>query len=180
MDAKIDAKLRQLDAELEQLLKTLLKYPHEKLAQQPGPGRWSVYEVMQHLMLAEKGGHNYLSKKALSMKLPPKLGLGSWFRRTLTKFYLNTNIKFKAPAGAAEAAFKPIASFAQISGEWQQNRSNMRKLLESLPPGWEKVQAYKHPIGGRMGLLGMLDFWEAHLRRHKKQIERTLVELGVK
>jgi hypothetical protein len=178
MNAKIDAKLQQLDAELEQLLKTLLKNPHEKLAQKPGPGRWSVYEVMQHLMLAEGGGYRYLSKKTLSMKLPARAGLGSWFRRTLTKTYLNTSFKFKAPAAAAEEAFKTVDSFAQISGEWQQNRSNMRKLLESLPVGWDQVQAYKHPVGGRMSLMGMLDFWEAHFRRHKKQIERTLAELG--
>jgi DinB superfamily len=174
MNEKIEIQLRRLDADLESLLKALLRYPQERLAQKPGPGQWSPYEVMQHLMIAENGAFRYISKKTLDPSKLVSSNLASRFRGWLIKTYLTTPFKFKAPPAAADDVFQPVESFAQISGQWQQQRAELRKLLESLPETVFHAQAYKHPVGGRIDIASMLDFFAAHFQRHRKQIERAL------
>jgi DinB superfamily len=174
MTEKIEAQLQRLDASLDALLKDLIHYPHERLAQKPGLGQWSPYEVIQHLMIAENGAYRYLSKKTLDQSKLVSSNPLSKFRGWLIKTYLGTPFKFKAPPGAADDFFQPVDSFAQISGAWQQQRADLRKLLESLPDSVFRTQAYKHPVGGRIDIAGMLGFFEAHFQRHRKQIERAL------
>jgi hypothetical protein len=174
MEPKISAQLYQLDAALDLLIAKLLKERPEKLAHKPSPERWSVYEVMQHLMAVERASMRYLQKKLQDPKALPSAGWGSGIRAALLRSRLRSSLKLKAPAAASTEVFEEVASFAQLTGEWQAQRAELRDLLEKQPEVVFQKAAYKHPSAGRMTIENMLKFFLVHFQRHLKQINENL------
>jgi hypothetical protein len=43
-----------------------------------------------------------------------------------------------------------------------------------LPDHLYDKEIYKHPFAGRLSLMGMVDFFEHHFRRHREQMRRAL------
>jgi hypothetical protein len=130
MDPKISAQLYQLDALLDLMIAKLLKINPEKLAHKSSPERWSVYEVMQHLMATEAAAYRYLQKKLQEPKSLSTAGFGAAVRASLLRTSLRSKVKYKAPAYVSTEVFEEVASFAQLSGEWQAQRGALRDLLE--------------------------------------------------
>jgi len=57
---KVDNQLKQLDIELIELLKILKDYSEKTLNKKPGQNKWSVIQVMNHLILVEGYGKSYV------------------------------------------------------------------------------------------------------------------------
>ena len=168
------AKLQRLDKELDDLLTSLGNYSHEALNQSPKEGAWSATQVLHHVKLAEYYSLKYCEKK-LSFK--PELGKVGWreyLRGTLVKWYLQIPLKVNAPANMSGTALPAESHLAEIEAEWKGLRKELYKFLEDLSEDYIDKAVYKHPFGGRLSFAGMLDFYQAHFRRHQRQIWRTL------
>lgn len=174
MEPKVSAQLLQLDAALDQLIAKLLKVQPEKLAHKPSPERWSVYEIMQHLMATERASMRYLQKKLQDPNALPSAGIASSIRAALLRASLRSSQKHKAPAAVSIDVFEEVASFAQLSGEWQAQRVELRDFLEKQPEIVFRKAAYKNPSAGRMTIENMLKFFLVHFQRHLKQINENL------
>lgn len=176
MTTQILQHLDRLDASLNTLLERLLqedRYLDQKLS----PERWTVYEVMQHLMLSEGNSLKYLRKKTLGMKQLKTAGFQAGFRIWLLEMVMRSPIKFKAPKGAGVEVFVPVESFAALSGQWQKQREELRQFLSELPMEIFDKEVYRHPRSGMLSIGGMLRFFQVHFDRHGKQIERILKEV---
>ncbi|MEK7254003.1 MAG: DinB family protein [Bacteroidota bacterium] len=168
------AKHRRLQTSLDGLLRQLENYSEQQLKAQPVPGAWSALQVMQHLMVAEK-----LSVLSIQRRIDKgmnfrKTNLQSWSREVLLAFSLRIPLKFKAPTAVADELFSADATFATVSAEWSAARNDLAEFLGKLPSELARKQIYRHPRGGWMSAVGMLDFFIVHFDRHCKQIERTL------
>lgn len=172
------ALLDRLDADLRRLLQGLLTTPAAVLDKEPGPNRWSVYDVMQHLIIAEGNSYRYLVKKLQDPQQMQRAGLGAAIRAALLVLNLRYGGKFKAPAMADKPAFDPVESLAQLSGKWEEQRQQLRALLAAQPAEVFRLAAYRHPVAGRISLHAMLRFFDAHFQRHLRQINNNLKELG--
>lgn len=176
MTPQILQHLDHLDASLRTLLERLLQ-EDSYLDQKLSPERWSVYEVMQHLMLSEGNSLKYLRKKTLGMNQLKTAGFQAEFRIWLLELVMRSPIKFKAPKGAGVEVFVPVESFAALSGQWQKQREELRQFLSELPLEIFDKEVYRHPRSGMLSIGGMLRFFQVHFDRHDKQIKRILQEV---
>lgn len=177
MTAKIQEQIDQLDHSLNILFEHLMQETHANLDRKLSPERWSVYEIMQHLILSEGASLRYLQKKSQGLSQMRKAGLGAAWRSFLVAAMLSSPIKFKAPKGTDIEVFEPTESFAQLSGRWQKVRGELREFLGSLPQEIFDKEAYRHPRVGMITIGGMLWFFQVHFKRHASQMVRTLKEV---
>ncbi len=177
MTPQILEHLNRLDTSLNALFERLLQQDPSYLDQKLSPERWSVYEVMQHLMLSEGNSLKYLRKKSLGLAELKPAGVRAEFRTWLLELIMRSPIKFKAPKGASVEVFVPVESFAALSGQWQKQREELRQFLSELPLEIFDKEVYRHPRSGMLSIEGMLRFFQVHFDRHSKQMERILQEV---
>ncbi|MBX2871143.1 MAG: DinB family protein [Saprospiraceae bacterium] len=166
--------LQGLDSELNELLKSLSTYSHEALNKNPKEGAWSATQVLHHVKLAEYYSLKYCEKK---LSFNPELGKVGWqehLRGKLVKWYLQAPLKVKAPTIMSGSALPAESELSDIESEWKDQRKHLKKFFEDLPEEHIDKAVYKHPFGGRLSFGGMLAFYQAHFRRHQKQIWRTI------
>ena len=170
--------LNSLDNLVTDLLFSLKPYTEEKLNAKPTESAWSTLQICHHLMLAEQGSLNYLKKK---LSFNPKLkdvSLGTRMRQKLMTTYISTPIKFKAPTAVGDEVLPDSSTLEQVTMNWKSIRADMRSFLFKLPDEIFEKEVYKHPFAGKLSIEGMLLFFEGHLKRHEKQIRKTLTLVG--
>lgn len=175
MNTNISKRLDNLNRLTEDLYAELKNYSDEVLNRRPGPGQWSVMQVMEHLLLSESLSEKYVRKKlSFNPELPDSGFLGAWrvFLLRVNNEYLP--IKFKAPKAVGSEALPESSSLEDVMNRWRANRASLREYLAGLPQEYFKKSIYRHPFAGLLSLSEMLDFFELHFRRHLKQIKRTL------
>lgn len=177
MTPQILQHLDRLDASLNTLFEWLLQEDPSYLNQKLSPERWSVYEVMQHLMLSEGNSLKYLRKKSQGLAGLEPAGFRAGFRVWLLELIMRSPVKFKAPKGAGVEVFVPVESFAALSGQWQKQREELRQFLSELPLEIFDKEVYRHPRSGMLSIEGMLRFFQVHFDRHNKQMKRILQEV---
>ncbi len=178
MNAKIENQLKAIDIKLEQLLNDLKPHSDQLLNSKPNGHSWSVLQVMHHLMLAEDLSAKYVYKK-LSFK--PELKNKSWltgWRVFKLKTYNMLPIKLKAPRNVSRENLPDHTSLEETRQQWLAQRAQLKRYLETLPDELFEKEIYKHPLAGKLGLDGMLWFFEGHFDRHLVQINRTLQKLS--
>lgn len=174
LNPKVDKKLQKLDANLTLLLEVLKDYSEETLNKKPAEDKWSVMQVMHHLMLAEGYGQSYVQKKLSFNPELKKAGFVAAWRRLLMNTYIKFPIKINAPAPVSGENLPAYSSFWETAKKWKQQRQELRELLETFPPSHFEKEIYKHPFAGRLTLFGLLDFYDGHFARHRKQINKIL------
>lgn len=174
MNNKTSVYFDKIDRKLQQLLDELKQYSDEKLNHKPTPESWSVLQVMHHLMLAENLSGKYVQKK---LSFNPELkntNLGTAWRMLVLRSYNYLPLKLKAPKNVGSENLPETSGFEQTAEKWLTQRQELRAFLSTLPDEIFKKEVYKHPIAGRLNLDGMLQFFEGHFDRHRKQINRIL------
>lgn len=173
MDHKVQQKLDQLDKDLRLLLTDLDGYAEQKLNLKPNADAWSVFQVMHHLILSEQTSLRYIQKKLSFNPELKKAGIMAGMRHLFLKNYLKYPLKVKAPTLVSDS-IPEQSTFWEVAKSWKNERQALRTLLNTLPPEIYSKEIYKHPMTGKVTLAAMLDFFQAHFDRHKKQIHRTL------
>lgn len=174
INPKVEKQLSLLDKKLNNLLEELKDYSDAQLNRSPGEGKWSVIQVMHHLLLAETGSYNYLQKK---LSFNPELkdsGFQSWYRKQGLRLFLWAPFKWKSPAAIGDEYLPEQAGFWDTARQWKEQRAQLKIYLNSLPPDIFAKEAYKHPRAGRLDIAGMLEFFNWHFNRHRKQILRIV------
>jgi len=174
MHASLSQRLQAVNQKIEDLYSQLQSYNNEQLNRKPGPGQWSVLQVMHHLIQAETLSERYVRKKlSFNPELKPA-GLAGAFRLFLVRINFVLPFKYKAPPGVGDDVLPETSTLEDTMQQWRRQRQSLKELLESLPNGYHNKALYKHPLAGKLSLVQMLDFFEFHIQRHLGQIERTL------
>ena len=174
LNPKLEKRLKLLDKKLNLLLEELKYYSEDQLNRKPGEGKWSVIQIMHHLLLAETGSYNYLQKKLGHDPDLGNAGILSWFRKKGLKFFLWAPFKWKAPQTIGDEYLPDRAGFWDTAKLWSEQRTALKTFLKTLPPEVFKKEAYKHPRAGRMDIIGMVGFFDQHFDRHHKQIRNII------
>jgi uncharacterized damage-inducible protein DinB len=174
MKNTVKQKFDRIDHKLEQLVNDLSHYSHNTLNQPPPDGGWSAMQIMYHMLLAENYAYLYLKKKLSFQPELPDAGIRNYYKTMLLRFYLAAPFKFKAPAGVSDEALPEESDLKEIAKQWKSNRMQLRDFMNTFPESHYRKSIYKHPFAGKLTLDGMLQFFEGHFDRHRKQILRTL------
>jgi len=144
----------------------------ETYYQQHTPNSWSIAQTANHLYLSEKGSLAYLTKKIKYPDTIPAFQIKSWLAVMMLKFSFYSPIRFKAPPAINMWAEQPLLSQTEIIEKWKANRKALIDFIKSNHPLFGSHLVYKHPFVGRMTMYQMLIFFNDHMNRHLKQIER--------
>jgi DinB superfamily len=163
----------RVERQREALQRELQALPEATLVKQPGPGRWAARQVIEHLILAERGSLNYLSYKLSQGEQPPPPGLRATLRSLLLNFLLWQPIKeIRAPELVSQP--RNDRPTPEVLADWADQRQQLNAFLSAAPEAWHRALSYKHPLMGRLTLVAMLTFFGAHVGRHTRQIRRTI------
>lgn len=172
MTAELEAAYSKIESERKNLFNRLANYPDEVLNKKPAPDKWSVAEVIGHLMVAEEASLKYLQKKTQDMSKERKAGFSGWRRLATIKLVFILPIKFKAPDITNPP--KEFKSLKELDEKWAADRKATYDIINRLSDADARKTIWKHTLAGKMNIYQMLDFFDFHFRRHSGQIERTL------
>jgi len=135
--------------------------------------RWSLGEVLAHLITAERLSLEYMRKKSLGLQSLKPSSFSADLRFLALKISQRLPFKYKAPQHVRDHTPSDL-SFEELRRQWDEQREALRQFLDSLgDSGWKK-EVYKHFVAGRLNALHAVQFFMEHIHHHKPQIHRLL------
>lgn len=172
MNERIRSRFERLEAVRSGVESRIDGVAPESLNTQPEPGRWSVAQVISHIVLAETRTVGYVSKKSSDPSQLLPAGLKQKLMAKLIVAAMNAPFSFRAPE--VVAIVPDNSDPAELRAQWARVRAELAALLDSIPDSLLGTCLFRHPYAGPMTLEAALDFMIAHASRHAKQIERIL------
>lgn len=146
----------------------------EKFNHTPFPGKWSISQILTHILVAEQLSVGYMKKKALGIEQVKNSGLSAAFRLQLLIISQRiATIKYKAPS-VVLANTPPAFPLAELISRWELHRQDLKVFLDSMEDRNVKKIIYKHPVAGRFDARQAMVFFREHINHHWPQIQRLL------
>lgn len=162
-----------MERERSQLVHQLSNLSEEQFNRHP-PGKWSINEIMAHLVAAERLSLQYMQKKILGAETAGDTG---WWEEIKMIFLMVSQrmpgLKYRAPRVVVEST-QVYRSLQHFTDDWQQVRSELSDFLERLPDRHVKRKIYKHVFAGRLNIRHALLFFREHIIHHRPQIKKLL------
>lgn len=161
-------KFEMYDRTRRALLDDLVRLNDGQLRRKPGPGEWSILQIVQHMVLAERDVMQDLPEpKELIAR---KRGLCARIFYVVVLLILRWNIRVPVPGEGMVPDGN--TSLSELRQQWDENLRWFRGYLDSLGPEDLKRAVFSHPIAGPLtgpqaGKLAQYHF-DAHLRQIKK------------
>ncbi len=167
LQKKLETLSRKTNALLDELTKT---NPHV-LTYKPSPEKWSILEIIEHLVISEE----LLFQKVMHDTRPvkPRQTLRHRILYQIVMFLLRSAIPVKVPSKRLLPAGGQ--ALENLGERWKKNQSELRAWLkkESGRALDSEMLAW-HPVAGPMTLAQALDMLDAHFIRHRSQIQKIL------
>lgn len=146
----------------------------DQIRQKPFPGKWSISEIVSHLIAAERLSVSYIQKKIQGVKQIKDSG----FKEELVMLLLKTSqrvqgLKFKAPKYVKDnmVIYPDVET---LKSEWTKTREDLRQLLENVEDKHLKRKIYKHAIAGYLNIQHAVMFFKEHVTHHTPQIRKIV------
>jgi hypothetical protein len=173
----VNNKLRLLYEQLEddraRLMAELSKASGDTLSLKPSKDKWSVNEILTHLVTSEQLTIRYLKKKSLGVEQLRNSGLGEKIRYAVLEISQRLPLKFKAPKHVVSNTPEALP-FPQLLTSWNATRQDLKEFLDSITDRNVNKLIYKHPVAGRFDVSQCLMFMREHYHHHLPQIKRLL------
>ena len=157
------------DQERKSLLDELEGLNDEQLRSKPGPDKWSLLEIIQHLVLSER---EVLQNIPESKKLAAReRGL----RARLSYALVLAVLKWNIPAPVPSDGMVPDGntSLSELQQKWDENLSWLREYLDTLGPEDLPRAVFRHPIVGPMTVAQTTYLAKLHFDVHLRQIKKV-------
>lgn len=163
----------ELERQRVEILNQVKDQPTEKLNYAP-PGKWSINQILTHMLVAEQLSMLYMKKKSQGIDQLKNSGLAAALRIGVLKISQRIPaIKFKAPKVVLDHT-PPALSLNDLTAQWEAHRQKLRVFLEGIDEKNKKKLIYKHVIAGRLDAKQALVFFREHINHHWPQIKRLL------
>ncbi len=132
------------------------------LRQEVHPGKWSLLEIVEHLVLSEE----YMLAQLDGLdSTPAGRTPADYARYALVMAIIRFGIPVRIPS--KRLAPQGMRSPDELRAAWLATQERLRQHVASADPG---VPAFRHPVAGPMSTRQTIVMLEAHLRRHRKQL----------
>ena len=168
----IERKLQQLEQKRIDLLGALAALPDERLIAKPDPNRWTLLQVAQHLMLAEKS----VRDQALSGErhAPDRRGLRHrvlyWVVLAILRFGIRVRVPSESMVPDGET------TLAEIERAWESSQIQLKQFAEGLDTSSARDPIFRHPVCGPMTPSQALTLALVHFDSHRRKIDLTFTE----
>lgn len=159
----------------DEILTLVSSYSEEQRNQAASDGGWSINQIIEHLLVAEKGILGYMMRKTQdpSQLLEPKFK--NRRNATLLIVALKTPIKFKAPKNLSSP--KSLIDSEELDKPWMKVGDRMQKFLDKMNDDVLSKCIFRHPKAGLISGESTFKFMKAHIERHSKQLYRGVGQL---
>ena len=173
MSREIRQLLEEVAGSRRRVLEEVAGLPAEVGSERPDESAWSVQEILEHLVLAERGGYDMICTAAARFRAGDPVWTGA---------SENDGLSIEAIIDRTWKPREVAPEFATPSGQWTADiwASHLRScdaLLSDLPivlrdlPLSEVI--YPHFLCGPLNVIQRLEFLRFHLDRHLPQIQST-------
>ncbi|MEL6675019.1 MAG: DinB family protein [Bacteroidota bacterium] len=175
MNEKLAKAYKKIEQQRLGIMAELAAYSHETINTPPAPGKWSIAQILTHLILTEQGSLGYWSKKLQAPEKIPPVGFSAkvkyWLFTTYYKLGL-TFIKFKAPTFSSQVPAETPLN--ELDANWKKLRQQLKKVAEETPIEVLNKGMLRHLIVGRIDMGRVIGFYHTHVNHHHKQIRNIL------
>ncbi|MBV9669466.1 MAG: DinB family protein [Acidobacteriales bacterium] len=157
--------VRQLRAELSD---SLTEITEQELASRPNPDKWSVAEILEHLLLSYTGTIKACSRvqaagKSLATGVTWKQRLGQWYVIRLGRMPEGR----KAPKGVEPIGRFPATTLPELV---LSTMDELERTLMQCTTRFGDAKVIDHPVLGALSAAEFQKFHLIHGRHHIKQI----------
>lgn len=164
----------ELEAQRKKTLESVRHLTDEQLNRPLRPGKWSVAQILSHLITAERMSAAYLRKKIQGIHEAADSGWWEELKFGALKISQRVpGLKFRAPKRVLENT-SSYRDFSTIQQEWDDVRSDLRKLVSTLSADQAGKLIYRHPVAGYLNIRQALLFFQEHITHHTPQIKRLI------
>lgn len=135
--------------------------------------KWSVGQILTHLLTSERLALVYMKKKVLGLEIAENSGFFDNLKMQVLKVSQRIPFRYRAPQIIVDNTPKELP-LEEVVLEWNQIRSELKNLAESIADKSSKKKIFKHPFMGRLNLIQGLTFIHEHIGHHWPQIKRLL------
>lgn len=145
----------------------------ERFYKKPNPNKWSVAQILTHIMIAERMSLRYMKKKSLGIDKLPDSGLFEQIKYSVLKLSQRLPLRYKAPGVVVENTPHAL-SLEELQVQWKESRAELYNFLSSIEKKNIRKKIYKHAFAGRLDVRQALGFLDEHMKHHAPQIERLI------
>ena len=165
---KLTASLDLLNRKRLALLESMASLPPDILARQPGPKRWSLLQVLQHLVIAERDVLQGLPEP--SRLVHQKRNPLNYINYAIVLLILKWGIPVPVPS--AEMVPDGDATFQELCDQWDRNVDWFKSYIDGLNATTAGLAVFKHPVTGPLTCAQALHIGRLHLENHIRHINR--------
>lgn len=173
MNKLLASVLAELEKQREEILQSVSHLPDDAFNRAPQPGKWSVAQILTHILTSEKLSLGYMKKKVQGIDQLKDSGLSESLRLWLLIVSQRIPVKYKAPKVVVENTPETL-SLARVTEEWTNFRKELAAFLSTIDDKHARRVIYKHPLAGRFDVRQTLIFFREHINHHRPQIDRIL------
>jgi uncharacterized damage-inducible protein DinB len=173
MHSQLQSVFDSVEKEKDRLLDQVSALSPEEYFRIPAPGKWSVAQIMTHLMIAERLSLGYMKKKSLGIE---KVKDSSPFTEVRFRFYnvvQRLPIKLKAPKAILENTPEAFP-LSELEIHWKRSRNKLNAFLSTIEDKHVHRLIFKHAFAGRLSAVHAVRFFIEHIRHHRPQIEKIM------
>lgn len=150
------------------LLDEVQRLDAERLIAKPRPGKWSILEIVEHLVLGDREVLQGLPDP--SALVDRRRHLRDRMGYPLVMFVLACHIPAKVPS--PRYLPRGQSSVADLRRDWDEIQQWLRSYVGRLNQGEGDKAVFAHPIAGPMTMQQVFDMSKLHLATHTRQIRR--------
>jgi hypothetical protein len=154
------------------LLTPLRSLSNDKLNAHP-PGKWSINQIIAHLITAEDLSILYLNKKILGVNEEADSGLIEEMKMILLILSQRLPLKFKAPTMVVDRTSRETDLNILIA-DWDKTRVELKNILDRIESHHINRKIYRHVRMGMLNIQHTLKFIGEHVGHHTPQIKDLL------
>jgi hypothetical protein len=166
----IEQRLRSIETKRLRLMEEISGLTPDQCVAHPRPEKWSIQEIIEHLVLAEADVLGDLS--ALEQLEPGRRSLKDRALYLVVMFILRFDIPVRVPSRGMIPTGD--ASVHELGLRWEANHRRLRAWVAASEEKHLDRPLFRHPIAGAMTTTQSLRMLEVHLDRHTRQVHTRL------
>lgn len=172
MNTRLQSLFDQLEMQKHKLVEQIRSVDEQNL-NTAAPGKWSLSQVIAHLIASEQLSVNYLNKKILGINEYENSGIAEEAKMIVLVFSQRLPFKFKAPRAVVENTTRFQSSQALLEA-WDKTRTELKIVLGKFTDDQVTRKVFKHPRAGMLNIQHALRFFREHIIHHQPQIKSLL------
>ncbi len=152
------------------LLDEVERLEPERLTAKPLPAKWSILEIVEHLVVGDRDVLQGLPDPSALVDQPRRFKARVGYRMVM--FILACHIPAKA---SPRHLPRGQSSLPDLRRDWDEMQRWLRSYVGRLDRGDPAKAVFGHPVAGPMTMQQVFDMGKLHLATHTRQIRRLEV-----